>query len=166
MRIPSRAEVDAFCGSPSTLWQRVLGILAPAVLLGSIIFILIRWPQLPPQIPSNYNAAGEVTGYSSRGLLFLMPAIGLFGDLSIALAGRFPKSWNTGVRITLYNRVRVYQLVRDMLAELRLALALSFAAITVCQSLALEHLSGNVTGALVLLSLAPLVRYFIRLLRK
>ena len=165
MRIPSRAEVDAFCGSPSTLWQRVLGILAPAVLLGSIIFILIRWPQLPPQIPSNYNAAGEVTGYSSRGLLFLMPAIGLFGDLSIALAGRFPKSWNTGVRITLYNRVRVYRLVRDMLAELRLALALSFAVITVCQSLALEHLSGNVTGALVLLSLAPLVRYFIRLLK-
>lgn len=166
MRIPSRAEVDAFCGSPSTLWQRVLGILAPAVLLGSIIFILIRWPQLPPQIPSNYNAAGEVTGYSSRGLLFLMPAIGLFGDLSIALAGRFPKSWNTGVRITLYNRVRVYRLVRDMLAELRLALALSFAVITVCQSLALEHLSGNVTGALVLLSLAPLVRYFIRLFKK
>ncbi|MBQ5976662.1 MAG: DUF1648 domain-containing protein [Oscillospiraceae bacterium] len=166
MRIPSRAEVDAFCGSPSTLWQRVLGILAPAVLLGSIIFILIRWPQLPPQIPSNYNAAGEVTGYSSRGLLFLMPAIGLFGDLSIALAGRFPKSWNTGVRITLYNRVRVYRLVRDMLAELRLALALSFSGITVCQSLALEHLSGNVTGTLVLLSLAPLVRYFIRLVKK
>ena len=166
MRIPSRAEVDAFCGSPSTLWQRVLGVLAPAVLLGSIVFILIRWPQLPPQIPSNYNAAGEVTGYSSRGLLFLMPVIGLFGDLSIALAGRFPKSWNTGVRITLYNRVRVYRLVRDMLAELRLALALSFAVITVCQSLALEHLSGNVTGALVLISLAPLVRYFIRLLRK
>ena len=166
MRIPSRAEVDAFCGSPTTLWQRILGILSPVVLLGSIIFILIRWPQLPPQIPSNYNAAGEVTGYSRRGLLFLMPAIGLFGDLSIALAGRFPKSWNTGVRITLYNRVRVYRLVRDMLAELRLALARSFAGITVGQSLALEHLSGNVTGALVLLSLAPLVRYFIRLFKK
>lgn len=166
MRIPSRAEVDAFCGSPTTLWQRILGILSPVVLLGAIIFILIRWPQLPPQIPSNYNAAGEVTGYSSRGLLFLMPAIGLFGDLSIALAGRFPKSWNTGVRITLYNRVRVYRLVRDMLAELRLALALSFAVITVCQSLALEHLSGNVTGALVLLLFVPLVRYFIRLLKK
>ena len=166
MRIPSRAEVDAFCGSPSTLWQRVLGILSPVLLLGAIAFILIRWPQLPAQIPSNYNAAGEVTGYSSRGLLFLMPAIGLFGDLSIALAGRFPKSWNTGVRITLYNRVRVYRLVRDMLAELRLALALSFAVITVCQSLALEHLSGNVTGALVLISLVPLVRYFIRLVKK
>ena len=166
MRIPSRAEVDAFCGSPTTLWQRILGILAPVVLLGSIVFVLIRWPQLPPQIPSNYNAAGEVTGYSSRGLLFLMPAIGLVGDLSIALAGRFPKSWNTGVRITLYNRVRVYRLVRDMLAELRLALALSFAVITVCQSLALEHLSGNVTGALVLISLVPLVRYFIRLVKK
>ena len=70
------------------------------------------------------------------------------------------------MRVTLYNRVRVCWLVRDLMAELRLALALSLAVITVCQSLALEHLSGNVTGALVLLSLAPLVRYFIRLLRK
>lgn len=165
MRIPSRAEVDAFCGSPTTLWQRILGILSPVVLLGAIVFVLIRWPQLPAQIPSNYNAAGKVTGYSSRGLLFLMPAIGLIGDALIAIVERIPQTWNTGVRVTLYNRVRVYRLVRDLMAELRLALALSFAGITVCQSLALEHLSGNVTGALVLISLVPLVRYFIRLLK-
>lgn len=166
MRIPSRAEVDAFCGSPTTLWQRVLGLLAPAVLLGSIVFVLIRFPSLPAQIPSNYNAAGEVTGYSSRGLLFLMPAIGLIGDAVIAITGRFPKSWNCGVRITLYNRVRVYRLVRDMLAELRLGLAVAFAGITVCQSLALEQLSGNIIGALVLVSIVPIVRYFVRLLRR
>ena len=165
MRIPSRAEVDAFCGSPSTLWQRVLGILAPAVLLGSIIFILIRWPQLPPQIPSNYNAAGEVTGYSSRGLLFLMPAIGLFGDLSIALAGRFPKSWNTGVRITVLNRVRVYRVLRDMMADLRLSCALAFAGFAVYQATLPEHFSGNVTGIMLILIFAPLVRYFVRLSR-
>ena len=166
MRIPSRAEVDAFCGSPSTLWQRVLGILSPVLLLGAIAFILIRWPQLPPQIPSNYNAAGEVTGYSSRGLLFLMPAIGLFGDLSIALAGRFPKSWNTGVRITLYNRVRVYRILRDMMAETRLGMALLFAGFAVYQSLLPEHFSGNVIGVMTLLIFVPLVRYFIRLVKK
>lgn len=166
MRIPSRAEVDAFCGSPTTLWQRVLGILSPVLLLGSIVFILIRFPSLPERIPSNYNAAGEVTGYSGRGLLFLMPVIGLIGDAVIAIVGRFPKSWNCGVRITLYNRVRVYRLVRDLMAELRLGMAIAFAGITVCQSLALEHLSGNVVGALVLVSIVPLVRYFIRLAKK
>ena len=166
MRIPSRAEIDAFCGSPSTLWQRILGILAPTVLLGSIVFVLIRWPQLPAQIPIHFNARGEIDGYGGRGTLLIMPIIGLVMDGSLALAARFPKSWNTGVRITLYNRVRVYRILRDMMAETRLGMALLFGGFAIYQSLLPEHFSGNVIGLLVLLMLLPIVRYFVRLLKK
>ena len=166
MRIPSRAEVDAFCGSPTTLWQRILGILSPVVLLGSIVFILIRFPSLPAQIPMHYNAAGEIDGYGSRLTLLLMPAIGLVLDGSIVLAERFPKSWNTGVKITLYNRVRVYRLVRDLLAELRLCMAIFFAGFAVYQSLLPEHFNGNVMGVLIGLTFIPIVRYSVRLLRR
>ena len=166
MRIPSRAEVDAFCGSPTTLWQRVLGILAPALLLGSIAFILIRWPHLPEQIPSHYNFAGEVDGYSGRGTLLLLPIIGLVTDLTVAIVGRFPKSWNTGVRVTLYNRVRVYRLLRDLMAELRVCMALFFGGFGVYQSLTPEHFSGTVIFVLMLAMVVPLVRYFVRLAKK
>ena len=166
MRIPSRAEVDAFCGSPTTLWQRILGILAPVVLLGSIVFVLIRFPSLPEQIPTHYNFAGEIDGYGGRFSLLLMPLIGLVMDASLVLVGRFPKSWNTGVRVTLYNRVRVYRLVRDLLAELRFTTALFFGGFAVYQSLLPEHFSGNILGVLTLLFFIPLVRYFIRLLRR
>ncbi len=166
MRIPSRAEVDAFCGSPTTLWQRVLGILSPALLIGSIVFILIRLPFLPERIPSHYNFAGEIDGYSGRAMLLLMPIFGLVTDGSVALAGRFPKSWNAGVKLTLYNRVRVYRLVRDLLAELRLCMALFFAGFAVYQSLLPEHFNGNVMGVLIGLTLIPIVRYFVRLRRR
>lgn len=166
MRIPSRAEVDAFCGSPTTRWQLALGIAAPAVLVVSLIVILIRFPFLPERIPSHYNFAGEIDGYGGRGLLLIMPIIGLVMNASLALVERFPKSWNTGVRITLYNRVRVYRLVRDLLAELRLGMALFFGGFAVYQSLLPEHFSGNVIGLLILLMVVPIVRYFIRLLRK
>ena len=166
MRIPSRAEVDAFCGSPTTLWQRILGILAPAVLLGAIVFVLIRFPSLPEQIPTHYNMAGEIDGYGGRFSLLLMPLIGLVMDGVLALVGRFPKSWNTGVRVTLYNRVRVYRILRDMMAETRLGMALLFAGFAVYQSLLPEHFSGNVIGVMTLLIFVPLVRYFIRLVKK
>ena len=166
MRIPSRAEVDAFCGSPTTLWQRVLGILSPALLLGTVVYILIRWPHLPEQIPLHYNIAGEIDGYGGRGMLLLMPVIGLVSDAVIALAGRFPKSWNTGTKITLFNRVRVYRLVRDLMAELRIAMALFFGGFAVYQSLLPEHFSGNVIGLLTLLMFVPIVRYFVRLRRR
>lgn len=163
MRIPSRAEVDAFCGSPTTLWQRILGILSPVLLLGTIVFILIRFPSLPEQIPSHFNYAGEIDGYSGRGMLLLMPVFGLVMDAVIALVGRFPKSWNTGTKVTLCNRVRVYRLTRDLMAELRLGGALFFAGFSVYLCLLPEHFSGNILGLLALLFFLPLVRYFVRL---
>ena len=165
MRIPSRAEVDAFCGGPSTRWQRVLGVIAPALLLGTILFVLIRWRSLPERIPTHFNFAGEIDGYGGRWILLTMPLFGLVMDGVLALVGRFPKSWNTGTRVTLYNRVRVYRFVRDLLAELRLVMALFFAAFSVYLSLTPEHLSANVLGVLTLLFFVPIVRYFVRLLR-
>ena len=166
MGIPTRAQVDAFCGAPATRWQRIAGILAPAILLGSIVYILILWHSLPEQIPTHYNAAGEIDGYGGRGSLLLMPIIGLITDLVTALTARFPQSWNTGVRVTVLNRVRVYRLLRDLIAELRLTMALFFGAYAIYHASLPEHFSGLVVIGAMLLILAPLLRYFIRLARK
>ena len=165
MLIPSRRQVDAFCGSPTTLYQRIVAILAPAILLGTLVYLLVIWNSLPVRIPMNYNMTGEITGYGGRATLLIMPIIGLVMDLSIALVERFPKSWNTGVRVTVLNRVRVYRLVRTLMADLRLACAVMFSGFAVYQSTLPEHFSGNVTGLMILLTLAPLVAYFIRLRR-
>ena len=165
MRIPSRAQVDAVCGGPPSLYQRIAGILAPVLLLGSIAYILILWHKLPEQIPTHYNFAGEIDGYGGRGTLLLMPIIGLVMDLSLALVCRFPQSWNTGVRVTVLNRTRVYRLVRDLMADLRLSMAVLFAGFAIYQANLPEQFSGNVTGIMLILIFAPLVRYFIRLAR-
>ena len=165
MRIPSRAQVDAVCGGPPSLYQRIAGILSPVLLLGSIAYILILWHKLPEQIPTHYNFAGEIDGYGGRGTLLLMPIIGLVMDLSLALVCRFPQSWNTGVRVTVLNRTRVYRLVRDLMADLRLSMAVLFAGFAIYQANLPEQFSGNVTGIMLILIFAPLVRYFIRLAR-
>jgi uncharacterized membrane protein len=165
MRIPSRAQVDAFCGSPTTRYQRIAGILAPLMLLGSIVYILIIWHTLPEKIPTHYNAAGEIDGYGGRGSLLLMPIIGLLTDLTVAICARFPKSWNTGVRITVLNRARVYRVLRDMMADMRLSCALAFAGFAVYQANLPEHFGGWVLPVMILLIVVPILRYFIRLRR-
>ena len=166
MRIPRRAEVDAFCGSPATLWQRALGLAAPGLLLGAIVIVLCRFPVLPEKIPTHFNAAGEIDGYGGRASLLLMPLIGLVTDAVLAITARFPKSWNLGVRVTMLNRVRVYRLARDMMAELRAAMAILFGGFGVYMSLLPEHFSDGVVFLLFLPSLAALIRYFVRLRRR
>ena len=165
MLIPSRAQADAFCGGPPTRYQRIAGILAPVILLASIAIILILWRRLPEEIPTHYNAAGEIDGYGGRGTLLILPIVGLVTDLSFALVGRFPKSWNTGKRVTVLNRARVYRLVRDLMADLRLAMALMFGGFGIYLSTLPEHFSGNVTGIMLILIFVPLLRYFLRVRR-
>ena len=165
MRIPSRAETDAFCGAPSTRYQRIAGILAPVLLVGTIAYILIIWHTLPEKIPTHYNFSGEIDGYGGRGSLLLMPVIGLVTDLTVAVCARFPKSWNTGVRVTVLNRARVYRVLRDLMADLRLCCALAFCGFAVYQANLPERFSGNVAGMMLIVIFAPLVRYLIRLFR-
>ena len=165
MGIPTRAQVDAFCGAPATRWQRIAGILAPVILLGSIAYILIIWHTLPEQIPTHYNAAGEIDGYGGRGTLLLMPIIGLVTDLVVALVGRFPQSWNTGTRINVLNRARVYRLVRDLMADLRVAMALLFGGLGLYLAHLPEHFGGLLFVPILLLIQIPILRYFIRLPR-
>ena len=163
MRILRRAQLDAYCGAPATLYQRVAGVLSPVILLVSIVIILILWRKLPEEIPTHYNAAGQIDGTGGRGTLLLMPLIGLAGDLLLALVSRMPQSWNTGVRVTVLNRARVYRLIRDLMADLRLSMALIFAGFGLYMASLPEHFSAWFTVGLSLLVLIPMLRYFIRL---
>ena len=163
MRKRSRAWLEAYCGAPTTLYQRIAAILAPAILLGTVAAVLIAWRHLPQQIPTHYDFAGNVNGYGGRGTLLVMPLIGLVADLTVALVERFPESWNTGVRITVFNRVRVYRLTRDLLADLRLCMALIFVLLPWQMLLHPGSMPGWITGVMIALPLIPLLRYFIRL---
>lgn len=60
---------------------RLFTILSGLVVLVCLIAAFILYPQLPEQVPSHWNAAGEIDGYMGRlGGAFLMPSImlGLF----------------------------------------------------------------------------------------
>ena len=164
MKIPSRAWVDAYCGSRTTVYQRVAGILAPLIYAGVFVFIALRWRYLPEQIPTHYDFNGNVDGWGSRWNLIVMPAIGLLVDLTVAITSRFPRSWNAGVKITVFNKARVYRLLRDLMADMRLSCALLFSWISVWIALGPDLLPGWIltVGSLVFI-LVPMLRYFIRL---
>lgn len=56
------------------------------IMLGTLVFGLVIYPQLPEQVPIHWNAAGEVDGYGSR----FMGALGLpLMNLGLALLLKF-----------------------------------------------------------------------------
>ena len=60
-----RAQIDAFCGCRETLYQRIAFFAAPAILLAGIVYVAVRYAQLPAEIPSHSTFYGEIDGYGS-----------------------------------------------------------------------------------------------------
>ena len=161
-----RAKADAFCGSPTTLYHRISEIIPWAIFMGLIIYLVVRWRALPEQIPLHYDLAGNITGYGGKGNIIVLVVIAFIMNITMWLVGLFPQSWNAGVRITFTNRVWVYKCLRDMMADLRIAMSLLFPAMTITileYDTAFSHwfFRGGIWCILVLV-IIPMIRYFVR----
>ena len=128
-----RAQIDAFCGCRETLYQRIVFFAAPAILLAGIVYVAVRYAQLPAEIPSHYNFYGEIDGYGSRGTLWITPVIGILCDALMLAVSFFPQTWNVGTSVTVFNRALVYRRVRDLISDIRLSTAVMSTAIAVWQ---------------------------------
>ncbi len=64
--------------------------------IGLIIFMFVlagmNYTQLPESIPIHFNGKGEIDGYGSKNLIWLMPTIALITFLVVRIATRFGES--------------------------------------------------------------------------
>ena len=161
-----RAQIDAFCGSRETLYQRIAFFAAPTILLAGVVYVAVRYAQLPAEIPTPYNAFGEIDGYGSRGTLWIMPIIGILCDALMLAVSFFPQTWNVGTSVTVFNRALVYRRVRDLIADMRLSMAVMFTAFAVWQTTLSPHFPWWMGVLMGVCCTAPLVRFFVRLAMK
>ena len=150
-------------GRPQNRWQIVMNVLAAAVQLGIVLWLVIAWRGIPAEIPTNYNAAGEITRYGGRGMLWVVTIIGILIDLIMWGVEQMPESaYNTGVRMTEWNRAYILSCVNDLLAEMRLTMSLLFGTISGISIVHPAHFPGWLVWTVLALSAVPIVRYAVR----
>jgi len=116
----------------------IINILCVLLLLGVGIYLLAAWGSIPDEIPAHYGASGEVTRLDGKGFLWLMPSLALALFVGFLAIERFPKLWNTGVRVTEENKFRVYGTIKSLLSSTKLIIVAAFVFITVTSSLSLS----------------------------
>ena len=116
----------------------VEAIVSLLCLVGVVVYLIAAWSHIPDQIPAHFNAAGEVNRWGSKSELIVLPIISwvLYGF--ITLIERFPQAWNTGVTVTEENCARVYRILKNMIAVIKMLMLAVFASITVLSSLVLR----------------------------
>ena len=115
------------------LIMNIIGVLA---LLGSTLFVIIMWSQIPDQIPTHYNFAGEADGYGGKGSLIFMMVLAWFIFILISVLMRFPNTWNMPVKVTAENKARLYSITRAMLEVIKMLASLLFAVMLINAAIA------------------------------
>lgn len=95
--------------------QSALEILSLLILIGTYVYLLIRWKDLPELVPGHYNAAGEIDRWGSKSELIALPIVSTFLYALVTIVTHFPNIWNVPVGITGANRDRVYGIIKDMI---------------------------------------------------
>ena len=133
-------------------------------LVGILVYLIAIWNSLPDQIPGHFNAAGEVTRFDGKGILLIMPIFACVMFAGFTLIERFPRIWNTGVKITEENRLRVYRVIRSLLGATKLITVSALIFATVFQSLS-RNLPSWYLPVLFSLLTVTIVFSIIRLIR-
>ena len=147
--------------SPADIIMEALGLV---MLIGTPLYLVIRWPSIPDKLPMHYNFAGEIDRWGGKGeVLFLVVMVWIL-YLMISLVEHFPSVWNTGVQVTLENRMRVYRTLKYMVKTLKLAMTLVFTFL-IFNTVAGTPLPGWFTVVYVILIIGDLAFWFIWLYR-
>jgi len=121
----------------NNIFDIILNILCVVLLLGVVIYLIIRWSSIPDQVPGHFNISGEITRWDSKGSLIAMPIIAVVLYIGMTILEQFPQVWNTGVRVTQENMFRVYKILKHMISVIKLLIVATFVSITIFQSLAI-----------------------------
>lgn len=109
--------------------NRILLAISLLALAGSALLLAIYWKRMPDQIPTHFDAAGQIDGWGAKSTVLLLPIIGtvMFGMLQfVAIICSSMKTVGS---------VRPMLAMETMCRLLNVLITLVFAYLTVCSAM-------------------------------
>ena len=104
-----------------------IGVIGVILLIGLPI---IHYSGLPDIIPRHYGLSGEPDGFSGKGIIWTLPAIGLIMYVGMAILNKFPHIFNYPKEITSENAERQYKIATKLVRFLNTIIVCVFCYIT------------------------------------
>lgn len=134
--------------------------------LFTLIYGCIKLPQLPDLLPSHYNFAGEIDGWSGKVGAVSAPIV--FGFLMLVILGPiqfFPQVWNNTQGVPAYKLPRLIRATRTMMSLMLLS-SEAFMAYTLLCSVHLTPMHPAATPIYFVLIGVPIVVVLFEAFRK
>ncbi len=128
---------------PKTKSERIWDTIGYSCYIGSLLFLIYIWGELPDKVPAHFNAQGEVDRWGSKLELLILPIIGAFLAVSMHFVEKFPESHNYPQRLNKENAKEFYLNSRKITNQLKAICLIIFTLIIIeSVSIALEWGGG------------------------
>jgi uncharacterized membrane protein len=118
-------------------WSVTAEALSIIALIGTVVFIIINYAELPESIPRHFDAAGNPDAYGSRPVIWVLPAV--MTMLYLTLTGIFainPEYLNFPIDLDSSNRAKQIRMAYSLIQWLKLIILL-FLSYTVVETFAI-----------------------------
>ncbi len=134
------------------------------VLFAPLVYLWIVWDTIPNRVPTHFNALGEADAWGHKNNVFLLFLVNILIFTIISIIERFPAAWNTGVKITEENRIRIYSILRNMIITIKLFMSCIFSYL-ILKVVYVDVLANWILTMIPVLITVILVYYGIKLYR-
>ena len=100
--------------------RNITDVLCFLMILGSVMYLVATWGNLPERVPIHFNAHGIPDRYGKKGSLLLEPILGLLILALLMFCQRFPQWWNYPVEVTEENREHIFEIASKMMSVIKL----------------------------------------------
>lgn len=128
---------------PKSNMEKMMDVIGIGMFVVSILYLLLNWGNIPEEIPAHFNGAGEVDRWGSKMELIILPIIGVFLLLILALFEKAPHMHNYPNRVDESNVEQFYLNSRKMLNAIKNMCLVTFAILIVqIVRVSLGHIDG------------------------
>lgn len=107
------------------LYVKIINIVSFVIIAGSFLTAFIMWNNIPNQISTHFNSAGEIDSYGDKINIIVVLCVGLALWILVSLITLILKIPNIGVKAT------EYQILDSMLVTLKLIVGILFGMVAV-----------------------------------
>lgn len=93
----------------------ILNYISIFILILTTFIIVVNWDDISDIIPMHYDFFGNINRWGNKSELIILVLIMYISYILMTVIEKYPKAWNTGVKITEDNKDRVYVVLLKLL---------------------------------------------------
>ncbi len=140
----------------------IINVVCVLLIIACYSFLIFNWQSIPEKIPAHYNATGGIDRFGDKIEILFLPILMLLSYVGMTVVEKYPKYWNTGIRVNEANKERAYRILKDLLMTEKLLVISLFCYLSI-YGVQVAPLPPLFLPLLLILTFANIAYHLIRL---